>query len=86
MLITHNLHSEAHFHHSLSTRVQVSVHHIVRQVIKYAVFTNFMQLQYILPLISTNKSLAVYWKPTLNIQHTAACPFPLPTTEFCVKM
>jgi hypothetical protein len=60
MMITHNLHNEAQFHHSLSTRVQVSVHHIVRQVIKYIAFINFMKLQYILQLNSTNKSFDVY--------------------------
>jgi len=78
MLITHNLHNEAHFHHSLSNRFQVSVHHIVRQVIKYIVFLNFMQLQYILSLSSTNKSFVLYCNPTPKfsvLQHAQSlCP------------
>jgi hypothetical protein len=66
-----------YFHHTLSTRVQVSVHHIGQQVIKHILFVNFIQIQYIIPFSSTSKSVPVRF---------SACPVPLPKAETCAKM
>jgi hypothetical protein len=71
LITTHNLRGEAHFHHTLSTMFQVSVHHIWKQMIKHILFANFIQLQYVLPLSSTSKSLPAYCNPTPKIQCTA---------------
>jgi hypothetical protein len=76
LTITHNLRSQAHFRHTLSTRVQVSVHHIGQQVIKHILFVNFIQFQYILSLSSTIKLLAIYSNPTPKIRCIAGMPSP----------
>jgi hypothetical protein len=76
LITTHNLHSEAHFHRTLSIRVQVSVHHTGQQVITHILFVNFIQLQYVIPFSRTSKSLAVYCNPTSKIQCTERMTSP----------
>ena len=69
---TNNLSSQAHFHCTVSTSIQVSVHHIVQHIL----FVNFIQLQYVRPLSSTSKLLALYCNLTPKIQCTAGMPIP----------
>jgi hypothetical protein len=71
MLITaHNSRSQTQAHHTLSTTIQVSVHHTGQQVIKHILFVSFIEMQYVIPFSST-KSLTVYCNPTHKIQCTA---------------
>jgi len=71
LITTPNLLSQAHFHHILSTRFQKNVHHIRQWVIRHSLFFSFIQFQYVLPLRSTNKLLAVCCNQTTKIQCTA---------------
>ena len=66
MLIT----TQTHFHHILSIRIQLTVPQIGQQVIKHILFVNFIQLQYVLPLIHTSTSLTIYCNPTFKVQCT----------------
>lgn len=63
---TNNLSSEAHFHYTVSVSIQVSVHRIMQHIL----------FQYILPLSSTSKSLALYCNLTPKIHCTAGMPSP----------
>jgi len=65
---TNNLSSQAHFHYTVSASSQVSVKHIL--------FDSFIQLQHVLPLSSTSKSLTLYCSLTPKIQCTAGMPSP----------
>jgi hypothetical protein len=85
LITTHNTCSQAHFHYTLWTRVQVSVHHIGQHMIKHILFLSFIQLQYVLPLNCTSKSLAVQWSHIHDLVHCMPCPVPLPTAESRVK-
>jgi hypothetical protein len=61
---TNNLSSQAHINYTVLTTIQASVHHIVQQVIQHILFVSFIQLQYVLPLSSTNKLPALYFHYT----------------------
>lgn len=77
LVTTPNLLSQAHFHHILSTRFHKTVHHIGQQVIKHTMFFSFIQLQYVLPLKSTSRLLAVCCNRTPKIQCTARLAWSL---------
>ena len=65
----HSLCSQTDFHGILCKRLQVFVSHIMRQMIKYNLFVNFIYLQYVCPLSSTSKWLSIYNNPKRNIDY-----------------
>lgn len=50
---------QANFHCTLDTKLHVSLNHFVQQAI-HITFVNFIQPQYVLPLTTTSKSLAIH--------------------------
>ena len=65
----HSLCSQADFHGVLCKMLQVSVSHIMRQMIKYILSVSFIHLQYVWPLCSTSKWLSIYNNPKPDIHH-----------------
>ncbi len=65
-ITAHNLCSQTNFHCIVATRLNTHACYFLQQALHVA-FLNFIQLQYVVPLSCTNKSLPIHSNLTLHI-------------------